>query len=77
MVLFSNILGVFYMSLTLEDVVKELRRCTAELKESNDKWEKANEPQTTLRPSDDGATPEGSIRDITLRNRGEKDEHTQ
>ena len=74
---FNNILWVFYMSLTLVDVVKELKRCTAELKESNDKWEKANEPQTTLRPSDDGATPEGSIRDITLRNRGEKDEHTQ
>jgi len=77
MVIFNNILGVFYMSLTLEDVVKELRRCTAELKESNDKWEKANEPKTALRPSDDGATPEGSIRDITLCNRGEDDEHTQ
>ena len=74
---FSNILGVFFMALTLADVVKELRRCTAELKESNDKWEKANEPQTTLRPSDDGATPEGSIRDITLCNRREDDEHTQ
>ena len=74
---FSNILGVFFMALTLADVVKELRRCTAELKESNDKWEKANEPQTALRPSDDGATPEGSIRDIKLCNRGEKDEHTQ
>jgi hypothetical protein len=65
------------MSLTLEEVVKELRRCTAELKESNDKWEKANEPKTTLRPSDDGATPKGSIRDVKLCNRGEDDEHTQ
>ena len=65
------------MSLTLEDVVKELRRCTAELKESNDKWEKANEPQTTLRPSDDGAAPKGSIGDVKLCNRGEEDEHTQ
>ena len=74
---FSNILGVFFMALTLADVVKELRRCTAELKESNDKWEKANEPKTTLRPSDDGATPEGSIRDITLCNRRKDDEHTQ
>jgi len=54
------------MSLTLEDVVKELRRCTAELKESNDKWEKANEPKTALRPSDDGKT-----------SKGEQDEHTQ
>ena len=74
---FSNILGVFFMALTLADVVKELRRCTAELKESNDKWEKANEPKTTLRPSDDGATPEGSIRDVKLCNRREEDEHTQ
>ena len=65
------------MSLTLEEVVKELRRCTAELKESNDKWEKANEPKTTLRPSDDGTTPKRSIRDITLCNRREEDEHTQ
>ena len=65
------------MSLTLEEVVKELRRCTAELKESNDKWEKANEPKTTLRPSDDGTTPKGSIRDVKLCNRGEDDEHTQ
>jgi hypothetical protein len=76
-VVFSNILGIFFMALTLEDVVKELRKCTAELKESNDKWEKANEPKTTLRPSDDGATPEGSIRNIKLCNRRENDEHTQ
>jgi len=73
----SNILGVFYMSLTLEEVVKELRKCTAELKESNDKWEKANEPQTALRPSNDGATPKRSIRDVKLCNRREEDEHTQ
>ena len=65
------------MAFTLADVVKELRRCTAELKESNDKWEKANEPQTALRSSDDGATPEGSIRDVKLCNRREDDEHTQ
>ena len=65
------------MAFTLADVVKELRRCTAELKESNDKWEKANESKTTLRPSNDGAAPEGSIRDVKLCNRGEKDEHTQ
>jgi len=45
------------MSLTLEEIIKELRRCTAELKESNDKWEKANESTTILRPSDDGKTP--------------------
>ena len=65
------------MSLTLEEVVKELRKCTAELKKSNDKWEKANEPQTALRPSNDGATPKRSIRDVKLCNRREEDEHTQ
>jgi len=65
------------MALTLAEVVKELRRCTAELKQSNDKWEKINESKTTLRPSNDGATPEGSIRDVKLCNRGEEDEHTQ
>ena len=56
---FNHILWVFYMPITLVDVLKELRRCTAELKESNDKWEKANEPTTILRPSDDGTTPTG------------------
>ena len=45
------------MSLTLKEIVKELRRSTAELKESNDKWEKANEPTAILRPSNDGKTP--------------------
>ena len=59
-----------HISVILADLVKEL-------KEDNDKWEKANESKTTLRPSDDGATPEGSIRNIKLCNRGEKDEHTQ
>ena len=56
---FNNILGLFYMSLLIVDVLKELRRCTAELKESNDKWEKANEPTTILRPSNDGAASTG------------------
>ena len=59
-----------HISVILADLVKEL-------KEDNDKWEIANESKTALRPSDDGATPKGSIRDITLCNRGEKDEHTQ
>ena len=56
------------MSLTLEDVVKELRRCTAELKESNDKWEKANEPTTILRPGANGTAP------TRITTTGEKDE---
>ena len=59
-----------HISVILTDLVKEL-------KEDNDKWEKANESKTTLRPSDDGATPEGSIKNIKLCNRGEEDEHTQ
>ena len=59
-----------HISLILSDLVKEL-------KESNDKWEKANEPQTALRPSNDGATPKRSIRDVKLCNRREEDEHTQ
>jgi hypothetical protein len=65
-VVFSNILGVFFMAFTLAEIVKELRRCRAELKESNDKWEIANESKTTLRPSNDGTT-----------SKGEQDEHTQ
>jgi len=76
-VVFSNILGVFFMAFTLAEIVKELRRCRAELKKSNDKWEIANESKTALQSSDDGATPKGSIRDVKLCNRREDDEHTQ
>jgi hypothetical protein len=86
-VVFNNILRIFYMSLTLVDVLKELRRCTAELKESNDKWEAKEqmaleqynlengyEPTTTLRPGNDGATPARSIKYTQTSNRGAKDE---
>ena len=59
-----------HISLILSDLVKEL-------KEDNDNWEIANVTATTLRPSDDGAAPEGSIRNVKLCNRGKKDEHTQ
>lgn len=59
-----------HISVILADLVKEL-------KEDNDKWEKTNESKTTLRSSNDGAAPEGSIRDVKLCNRGEEDEHTQ
>ena len=78
---FNNILWVFYMSLTLVDVVKELKRCTAELKESNDKWEakeqmaleqynleQGYEPTTILRPGNDATAP------TTITTSGEKDE---
>ncbi len=75
------------MSLTLVDVVKELKRCTAELKESNDKWEakeqmaleqynleQGYEPTTTLRSSNDATAPTGSIKHTQTSNRGAKDE---
>jgi len=62
--------GLKHIALILSELVDEL-------KEDNDRWEKANESTTTLRPSNDGATPKGSIRDIKLCNRGENDEHTQ
>jgi len=61
----------------LEHIAQILKELNAELKLDNKKWEKANEPTTALRPSNDGATPERSIRDVKLCNRGEKDEHTQ
>jgi len=86
-VVFNNILWVFYMSLTLVDVLKELRRCTAELKESNDKWEAKEqmaleqynlengyEPTTILRPGNDGTAPAGCIKHTQTNNRGAKDE---
>ena len=78
---FNNILWVFYMSLTLVDVLKELRRCTAELKESNDKWEAKEqmaleqynlengyEPTTILRSGNDATAP------ATITTSGEKNE---
>jgi hypothetical protein len=76
-VVFSNILGIFFMAHSLKHISVILADLVKELKEDNDKWEKANESTTTLRPSNDGTTPEGSIRDVKLCNRGEKDEHTQ
>jgi len=76
-VVFSNILGVHNMASGLKHIALILSELVDELKEDNDRWEKANESTTTLRPSNDGATPKGSIRDIKLCNRGENDEHTQ
>jgi hypothetical protein len=75
-VVFSNILGIFYMANGLEHIAKILKELNAELKLDNDKWEKANEPTTTLRPSNDGATSERSIRDVKLCNKGEKNGNT-
>ena len=73
----SNILGVFYMANGLEKIADIIKSLNEELKLDNDKWEKANEPTTTLRPNNDGEAPERSIRNIKLCNRGENYEHTQ
>jgi hypothetical protein len=61
----------------LEHIAQILKELNAELKLDNEKWEKANVTATTLRPSNDGETPERSIKNIKLCNKGEKDEHTQ
>jgi hypothetical protein len=72
-VVFNNILDIYIMASNLKHISLILSDLVKELKEDNDKWEKANESKTTLRPSDDGATPEESIRNIKLCNRGEQD----
>jgi hypothetical protein len=51
------ILGVYNMANGLEHIANILKRLNDELKLDNDKWERANESTTTLRPSDDGAAP--------------------
>jgi hypothetical protein len=65
-VVFSNILGIFFMAHSLKHISLILSDLVKELKEDNDKWEIANESKTTLRPSNDGTT-----------SKGEQDEHTQ
>jgi len=63
----SNILGVHNMASGLKHIALILSELVSELKADNDKWEKANEPTTTLRPSNDGTTP----------TTGEANEYTQ
>ena len=58
----------------LEHIANILKRLNDELKLDNDKWERANESTTTLRPGDDGATPTGSIEHTKTSNRRETDE---
>ena len=58
----------------LEHIADILKRLNDELKLDNDKWERANESTTTLRPGDDGATPTGSIEHTKTSNRRETDE---
>ena len=52
----------------LEHIADILKRLNDELKLDNDKWERANESATTLRPSNDGTTP------TTITTTGEKDD---
>jgi hypothetical protein len=65
-VVFSNILGIFYMANGLEHIAQILKELNAELKLDNDKWEKANEPTTISRPSDDAKTNYGGNKDGSL-----------
>jgi hypothetical protein len=51
------ILGVYNMANGLEHIANILKRLNDELKLDNDKWERANESTTTLRPGDDATTP--------------------
>jgi hypothetical protein len=44
------------MATELEHIAIILKRLNEELKLDNDKWERANESTTTLRPSNDGTT---------------------
>jgi hypothetical protein len=51
------ILGVYNMANGLEHIADILKRLNDELKLDNDKWERANESTTTLRPGNDATTP--------------------
>ena len=58
----------------LEHIADILKRLNDELKLDNDKWERANESATTLRPSNDGTTPTRSNEHFKISNRRETDE---
>jgi hypothetical protein len=68
------ILGVYNMANGLEEVADILKRLNDELKLDNDKWERANESATTLRPGDDGTTPTRRTEHFKISNRRETDE---
>ncbi len=55
----------------LEHIAQILKRLNDELKLDNDKWERANESTTVLRPKDDGTAP------TRITTTGEKDEQTR
>lgn len=50
----------------LKHIAQILKELNAELKLDNDKWEKANEPTTISRPSDDAKTNYGGNKDGSL-----------
>jgi len=58
----------------LEHIAKILKELNEELKLDNDKWERANESATTLRPSNDGTTPARRTEHFKISNRRETDE---
>ena len=58
----------------LIEIAEILKQLNDELKLDNDKWEKANESTTTLRPSDDGTTPARRTEHFKISNRRETDE---
>jgi len=68
MAILFYILGVYNMANGLEHIANILKRLNDELKLNNDKWERANESATVLRPGNDATT---STRITTT---GEKDE---
>jgi hypothetical protein len=69
------ILGVYNMANGLEHIANILKRLNEEFKLDNDKFEeRTNVTTTALRPSDDGATPTGSIEHTKTSNRRETDE---
>ena len=58
----------------LDHIANILKRLNDELKLDNDKWERANESATTLRPSNDGTTPARRTEHFKISNRRETDE---
>jgi hypothetical protein len=68
------VLGVYNMANGLEQIADILKRLNDELKLDNDKWERANESTTTLRPGDDGTTPTRRTEHFKISNRRETDE---
>ena len=71
------ILGVYNMANGLKRIAEILPEVWKDLEEFNkrfDERERANESTTTLRPSDDGAAPTGSIEHTKTSNRRETDE---